>query len=252
MSRRSLGVNDGPVAAAMNAIFDQDRLDEAAYEARVEAPETLKRARETIAMKYRDLVISAAQRATSNAGSSAHIAAQRGHQSLPPTAANPSYPVHTAPASSPPLPSHFDAFAVRPSVGDPRLATVSAGSRDHDGRITSTSKLILQHRRLISPLSTSLPSYHSIHCPGHQALGRSRYYQTADLLSRLTTLLSFHRMAHHEQLFYRQTILYCNDEQPPLHIHPRRFLPLTGHTPKTKHRNTSSQERRKSRVQFRR
>ncbi|KAF5717418.1 hypothetical protein FGLOB1_2114 [Fusarium globosum] len=148
MSRRSLGVNDGPVAAAMNAIFDQDRVDEVAYEARGEPPETLKRAREAIAMKYRDLVISAAQRATSStfpqislsvltnysplrpkdAGSSAHIAAQRGHQSLPPTTTNPSYPVHTAPASSPPLPSHFDAFAVRPSVGDPRVVSPRSGN----------------------------------------------------------------------------------------------------------------------------
>ncbi|KAF6516769.1 hypothetical protein HZS61_003972 [Fusarium oxysporum f. sp. conglutinans] len=127
MSRRSLGVNDGPVAGAMNVIFDQDREDEAAYEARGEPPETLKRAREAIAMKYRDLVMSAAQRAASNAGSSAHIVAQRGHQSLPPTTTNLSYPVHTASASSPSLPSHFDAFAVRPSVGDPRVCQRDSG-----------------------------------------------------------------------------------------------------------------------------
>ncbi|KAF4947731.1 hypothetical protein FGADI_10181 [Fusarium gaditjirri] len=165
MSRRSLGVNDGPVAGAMNIIFDQDREDEAAYEARGESPETLKRAREAIAMKYRDLVMSVAQRATSSmfpqnslfiltsysllrpkdAGSGAHIAAQRGHQSLPPTTTNPSYPVHTAPASSPSLPSHFDAFAVRPSVGDPRV--VSPGSVNNHSPSTGNSVGGIQGQR---------------------------------------------------------------------------------------------------------
>ncbi|KAF5650990.1 hypothetical protein F52700_225 [Fusarium sp. NRRL 52700] len=195
MSRRSLGVNDGPVAAAMNAIFDQDRMDEAAYEARGEPPETLKRAREAVAMKYRDLVMSAAQRATSStfpqnalsvltnysllrpkdASSSAHIAAQRGHQSLPPTATNPSYPVHTATASSPPLPSQFDAFVARPSVGDPRM--VSPGSVNNHSPSAGTSSSGIQgprrpnHLHIQTDTATSSPhsatAYQSPQLPQH-------------------------------------------------------------------------------------
>ncbi|EXM01532.1 hypothetical protein NOF04DRAFT_1061622 [Fusarium oxysporum II5] len=163
MSRRSLGVNDGPVAGAMNVIFDQDREDEAAYEARGEPPETLKRAREAIAMKYRDLVMSAAQRAASNAGSSAHIVAQRGHQSLPPTTTNLSYPVHTASASSPSLSSHFDAFAVRPSVGDPRV--VSPGSVNNHSPSTGNSVSGIQgprrpnHLHIQTDTATSSPHF---------------------------------------------------------------------------------------------
>ncbi|KAF9766570.1 hypothetical protein IL306_001002 [Fusarium sp. DS 682] len=65
MSRRNLGVQDGPVAVEMNAIFDQDRKDEAAYEARGEPPEFLQRAREAVAMKHRELVLSVAQQVTS-------------------------------------------------------------------------------------------------------------------------------------------------------------------------------------------
>ncbi|KAF4499727.1 hypothetical protein FAGAP_4092 [Fusarium agapanthi] len=195
MSRRSLGVNDGPVAAAMNAIFDQDRVDEAAYEARGAPPETLKRAREAIAMKYRDLVMSAAQRATSStfpqnslsvltnysllrpkdAGWSAHIAAQRGNQSLPPTATNPPYPVHTAPASSPPLPSHFDAFVVRPSVGDPRV--ISPGPVNNHPPSTGNSVSGMQgqrrpnHLHIQTDTATSSPhfatAYQSPQLPQH-------------------------------------------------------------------------------------
>lgn len=58
MSRRSIGIADSPVAVSMNEIFEKDREDEAFYAARGEAPETLKNARETVAKKHKELVVS--------------------------------------------------------------------------------------------------------------------------------------------------------------------------------------------------
>ncbi|KAF4335180.1 hypothetical protein FBEOM_10979 [Fusarium beomiforme] len=139
MSRRSLGVQDGPVAVEMNAVFDQDRKDEAAYEARGEAPEFAKTARAAIAMKHRELVLSVAQQAISNVGLTVHMPGLRGQQLLPPTpltTTNLPHPTHAATASSPSLP-HFDTLATRPSIGEPRVA--NSGSVNNHSSSTGNS-----------------------------------------------------------------------------------------------------------------
>ncbi|KAF4458011.1 hypothetical protein F53441_165 [Fusarium austroafricanum] len=155
MSRRSLGVPDSHVAITMNMIFERDREDEASYEARGEAPEVLKRARDAVAVKYRELVLSVQQQISSSMaskypismltsyllfgltdaapspvfGQNAHVSEQHGRQPIqyiPPATANSSHASH-ATAPSPFLP-HFDALTSRASVADPRVANPASAN----------------------------------------------------------------------------------------------------------------------------
>jgi hypothetical protein len=60
-SRRTICPDEGSVAKAINKIFHQDQHNERAYEARGEAPEVVKSAREAVAVNYRQLVLSQQQ-----------------------------------------------------------------------------------------------------------------------------------------------------------------------------------------------
>jgi hypothetical protein len=66
MSRRTLSVSDGPAAQAMNEIFERDRLDEITYEVRGEPPEALQSAREAVAMRHKQTVLSLQQEVPSS------------------------------------------------------------------------------------------------------------------------------------------------------------------------------------------
>ncbi|KAF5656828.1 hypothetical protein FHETE_10759 [Fusarium heterosporum] len=125
MSRRSLGIVDGPVAVAMNTVFEQDRDEESVYAVRGETPEGLKRAREAVANKHRDLVMSFLQQqqqqrqqvpsntATSTAfGQSPSMDEQHGRPSVVANSI-----------------SHFDALNARPLIGGSRVASPVAVNR---------------------------------------------------------------------------------------------------------------------------
>lgn len=60
-SRRTICPDEGSVAKAINKVYQQDLHNERAYEARGEAPEVVKSAREAVAVNYRQLVLSQQQ-----------------------------------------------------------------------------------------------------------------------------------------------------------------------------------------------
>ena len=62
MSRRWLGIKDGPVANAINDIFEKDRTNEAAVADRGDAPEKINQARSQIIAQYSSLVVQEHQR----------------------------------------------------------------------------------------------------------------------------------------------------------------------------------------------
>lgn len=62
MSRRWLGIKDGPVANAINDIFETDRTNEAAAADRGDTPEKINQARSQIIAQYSSLVVQEHQR----------------------------------------------------------------------------------------------------------------------------------------------------------------------------------------------
>ncbi|KAJ4267474.1 hypothetical protein NW762_003581 [Fusarium torreyae] len=126
-SRRCLGIQDGPLALTMNAIFEQDREDEAMFAARGETPEALERARGAVATKYRDIILSQQQQQVpSNAAPSpvyGHRNSMTDQYGRQPAAQSPnlSHPTHTA-AQSPSLP-HFDTLVASTPTGAPRVSS---------------------------------------------------------------------------------------------------------------------------------
>ncbi|KAM0212768.1 hypothetical protein ACHAQD_009629 [Fusarium lateritium] len=91
MSRRSLGIADSPVAVSMNEIFEQDREDEDLCAARGEVPETLRIARETVAKKHKELVISFQQQQQQQQQQQRQPQQQRQQQQQVPSSMTPIY-----------------------------------------------------------------------------------------------------------------------------------------------------------------
>ncbi|WAO89396.1 SP-RING-type domain-containing protein [Fusarium falciforme] len=145
MSRRWLGIKDGPVANAINDIFEKDRTNEAAAADRGDTPEKISKARSQIIAQYSSLVVQEHQRhqiqmqhqqlrqqqqLPANAMLSptithtAPIAERRGQRSVPQSPVVPSHTVVSSPAlaQSPSVPQ-FDALAPRPSISDRRVSS---------------------------------------------------------------------------------------------------------------------------------
>ncbi|KAH7193016.1 uncharacterized protein B0J16DRAFT_69289 [Fusarium flagelliforme] len=121
-SRRTICPDEGSVAKAINRIFQQDRHNERAYEARGEAPEVVKSAREAVAVNYRQLVLSQ-QQAPANTisspvvGQTPSMVGQNAQQVVrPPLAASVSSSATNT--TTPPLSlPHFDALAASVPTG---------------------------------------------------------------------------------------------------------------------------------------
>ncbi|CAF3644405.1 unnamed protein product [Fusarium graminearum] len=126
MSRRTLSVNDGPAAHAMNEIYEQDRLDEITYEARGERHEALRVRREAVAMRYRQVILASQPRIPPNTisspvvGQNSPVLEQNWQQ---PAARSPlatTASSHAANTTAPPVSlPNFDVLAARVSTGGP-------------------------------------------------------------------------------------------------------------------------------------
>ncbi|GKU16132.1 unnamed protein product [Fusarium langsethiae] len=124
VSRRTLNMIEGPAIHALNEIFEQDRLDEIAYEARGERHEALKIQRDAVAMRYRQVVLSSQLDVSSNTisspvvGQNSPMIEQNRQQPVArlPLATNASSHVANTAASPVSLPN-FDVLAARVSAG---------------------------------------------------------------------------------------------------------------------------------------
>ncbi|KAI8718646.1 SP-RING-type domain-containing protein [Fusarium sp. LHS14.1] len=145
MSRRWLGIKDGPVANAINDIFEKDRANEAAAVDRGDTSEKINQTRSQIIAQYSSLVLQEHQRhqiqiqhqqlrqqqqlppnamLSPSITHTAPITEQRRQRSVPPSPVVPSHTAVTSPAlaQSPSVPQ-FDALAPRPSISDRRVSS---------------------------------------------------------------------------------------------------------------------------------